>query len=121
MNVTGIEYETLNTTLNLHTYSKIPELLFVKNAGKHFFDKGYGTAISDKIDKKFTPLPRPPPPLLPNSMGKWRVLAQFRAASSLILGEGGQGWWFAGHFILSKVLALAPIYSRGPSGVRAAV
>ena len=65
MNVTGIEYETLNTTLNLHTYSKIPELLFVKNAGKHFFDKGYGTAISDKIDKKLTPLPRPPPPSSP--------------------------------------------------------
>ena len=91
LNVTGIEYETLNTTLNLHTYFEIPELLFVKNAVKHFFHMGYGTAISDKIDKKFTPPPRPPPPppLLPNSrMGKWRVLAQFRAASSLIWGRG---------------------------------
>ena len=68
----------------------------MKNAVKHFSHMGYGTAISDKIDKKFTPPPRPPPPppppppVLPNSrMGKWRVLAQFRAASSLIWRRGG--------------------------------
>ena len=61
----------------------------MKNAVKHFFHMGYGTAISDKIDKKFTPPPRPPL-VLPNSrMGKWRVLAQFRAASSLISRRGG--------------------------------
>lgn len=93
MNVTGIEYETLNTTLNLHTYSKIPELLFVKNAGKHFFDKGYGTAISDKIEKNLH-LPHNPRPFPASSpiqgWEKWRVLAQFRAASSLIWGRGGR-------------------------------
>jgi len=26
----------------------------VKNAAKHFFGKGYGTAILDKLDGKFT-------------------------------------------------------------------
>ena len=45
----------LNTTLNLHTYSEIPELLFVKNAVKYKFDKGYVTEILDKTDVKFAP------------------------------------------------------------------
>ena len=96
----------------------------MKNAVKHFFHMGYGTAISDKIVKKiYTSPTRPPPPPRPPQF-KDGKMARFGAVSRGFipdLGEGGRGWWFAGHFILSKVLALAPIYSLGPSGVRAAV
>ena len=96
----------------------------MKNAVKDFFDKGYGTAISDKIDKTFTTPPRPAPSPPPPPQFKDGKMARFGAVSRGFipdLEERGRGWWFAGHFILSKVLALAPIYSRGPSGVRAAV
>ena len=88
----------------------------MKNAVKLFFHMGYGTAISDKIDKKFTPPPRPPPPPPPPPPqfqdGK---MARFGAVSRGFipdLEEGGRGWWFAGHFILSKVLARTHIQPR---------
>ena len=85
----------------------------MKNAVKHFFHMGYGTAISDKIDKKFTPPPRPPPPRPPQF--KDGKMARFGAVSRGFipdLEEGGRGWWFAGHFILSKVLARTHIQPR---------
>ena len=65
----------------------------MKNAVKHFFHMGYGTAISDKIDKKFTPPPRPPPTPRPPQF-KDGKMARFGAVSRGFipdLGEGGRG------------------------------
>lgn len=80
----------------------------MKNAVKHISGKGYVTAILDKLDGKFTPQP-PPPPLPPPPEIKAEKMARFGSLPLGFILDLGGGGWFAGHFILSKVLTLAPM------------
>ena len=102
----------LNTTLNL---PEIPELLFVKNAVKYKFDKGYVTAILDKTEI-CTPL---------SSQIKDGKIARFGSVPLdfiLDLGEGGMV--VCGGFYFVQSSSSRPHIqwtTRGPSGVRDAV
>ena len=60
----------------------------MKNAVKHFFDKGYGTAISDKIDKKFLPHAPPPPQFKDGKMARFGAVSRGFIPD---LGEAGGG------------------------------